>query len=166
MKTMKYTSLLFAALLAGACCISCDDACEYEDTKTSNPTFGTEHPESLANTFWVRTGIKKNAYGEEVQGFVESMDFITADSVIVKMSEGATAGTWTDDSNTDKVPAYEYTYSDVTGKLEVLKTIVDEKGKVSKSSLFTGIANSGKKNVLTIAHYGDTPVQSYLVKQW
>ena len=153
---------------------SCDDANEYGDTNTDNPSWvdnytdslSIAHPESLSGTTWVRgTGMKKNAYGEEVQGFVERISFVSADSVSVKMSQGVTEGTWVDESNTEYVPYYEYTYSNVTGKVEILKRIVDDKGKVSKSPIFTGIAVDGKQQVLTVAHYGDTPVQTYLVKQ-
>ena len=124
------------------------------------------HPESLASTRWVRgSGIKKNAYGQEIQGFVESLNFVSADSVAVKMSEGVTAGTWVDESNTDATPYYEYTYAANTGKIEILKRVIDDKGKVSKSAIFTGVAVSGSREVITIAHFGDTPVQSYLIKQ-
>lgn len=115
---------------------------------------------------WVRgAGMKFNAYGEEIQGFVESMDFFCADSVIVKMSEGCTAGTWVDDSNTESTPCYEYTYSASSGTVKVLKRVTNEKGAVSKTEIFTAVANIGKKNVMTVVHYGDTPVQSYLVKE-
>ena len=153
---------------------SCDDANEYEDTNTDNPSWvdgytdslSIAHPESVANTTWVRgTGMKTNAYGEEIQGFVESLAFVSADSVAVKMSEGKTSGTWVDESNTANQPYYEYTYSNATGKFEILKRVIDEKGKVSKSAIFTGVAVSGKKEVITIAHFGDTPVQTYLVRQ-
>ena len=153
---------------------SCGDANEYEDTFTDNPSWvdgyndslKIAHPESVANTRWVRAnGLKINAYGEEVQGFVEKLDFVSADSVAVTMSQGATEGTWVDESNTAALPYYEYTYSSTTGRIEILKRVVDDKGKVSKSAIFTGVAVIGKREVLTIAHYGDTPVQSYLVKQ-
>lgn len=161
--------LVGVALLA-----SCGDANEYEDAWTDNPSFVQNyndsieiaHPESVANTMWVRgKGIKKNVYGQDVQGFVESLNFVSADSVAVKMSQGATEGTWTDESNTEKNPYYEYTYSPVTGRVDVLKRVVDDKGKVSKSSIFTGIAVSGSQEVMTVVHFGDTPVQTYLVKQ-
>lgn len=175
MKTFRMTMIAAMALLFGAgLASSCGDANEYEDANTDNPswvknyndTMKIAHPESLASTIWVRgTDIKKNAYGKEVQGFVESLRFITADSVAVKMSQGATEGVWVDDSNTERTPYYEYTYSNTTGRVEILKTTKDDKGKVSKTSIFTGVAVSGKQEVLTIAHYGDTPVQSYLVKQ-
>ena len=66
---------------------------------------------------------------------------------------------------TSNLPYYEYTYSNTTGRVEILKRVVDDKGKVSKSAIFTGVAVSGKREVLTVVHYGDTPVQSYLVKQ-
>ncbi|MCR5395238.1 MAG: hypothetical protein K6E86_07585 [Bacteroidales bacterium] len=172
---MKYCKLIIGLLFASATMwTACDDACEYLDTDTSNPSWvqgyeeGDEvsHPESMANTVWTRgSGLKYNAYGEEVQGFVESMNFFCADSVIVVMSEGCTSGTWTDESNTEKVPCYEYTYSVATGTVQVLKSSKDDSGKVSKSVIFTGVATQGKKEVLTVCHFGDTPVQSYLVKQ-
>lgn len=152
---------------------SCDDANEYEDANTTNPSWvnnyndstAVAHPETLANTKWVRgTGIKLNAYGQDVQGFVESLDFVSADSVIVKMSQGATEGIWVDDSNTEKLPLYEYDYSSATGKLKI-KQRVENKGKVTKNDIFEGIAVSGQKEVITIVHYGDTPAQTYLVRQ-
>ena len=100
-----------------------------------------------------------------MQGFVESLNFISADSVAVKMSQGTTEGTWTDDSNTEKLPYYEYTYNSGTGSVQILKRTVNDKGAVSKTAIFSGVAVSGTKEVLTLIHYGDTPVQSYLVKQ-
>ena len=153
---------------------SCGDANEFEDVNTDNPSWvngytdslSIAHPESIANTTWVRgTGLKTNAYGEEIQGFVESLSFVSADSVAVKMSEGKTSGTWVDESNTANLPYYEYSYSNTTGRIEILKRVVDDKGKVSKSAIFTGVAVSGKQEVITIAHFGDTPVQTYLVRQ-
>jgi len=163
-----------AVLTMGLTIASCDDANEYEDARTDNPSWVNgyndslkiAHPETLANTIWVRgTGIKKNAYGEDVQGFVESLNFVSADSVSVKMSQGVTEGTWTDESNTEKTPLYEYKYSNVTGTVEILKRVVNDKGAVTKSTIFTGVAVEGKQTMLTIVHYGDTPVQTYLVKQ-
>jgi len=174
MKTFRKSIIFAVALTIGVCLTSCGDANEYEDTNTANPSWvdkytdslNIAHPESVANTSWVRaTGMKKNAYGEEIQGFVASLDFVSADSVAVQMSEGTTSGTWLDESNTADLPYYEYTYSNVTGKIEILKRVVDEKGKVSKSTIFTGVAVSGKQEVITIAHFGDTPVQTYLVKK-
>lgn len=175
MKTLKNTMIAMAALFMGAAiATSCGDANEFEDTNTDNPSWVDNyndsltipHPESLASTKWVRgTGLKTNAYGEDVQGFVESLTFVSADSVAVKMSQGTTTGTWVDESNTEYLPYYEYTYAANTGKLEILKRVEDDKGKVSKTAIFTGVAVSGKKEVLTIAHFGDTPVQSYLVKE-
>ena len=157
------------ALLMGVSMTSCSDANEYGDTNTNNPSWanGTfTHPETVANTQWVRgTGLKVNAYGQEIQGFVESLDFVSEDSVAVKMSQGVTEGTWVDESNTEKLPYYEYVYSSATGKVQILKRVVDDKGKVSKTEIFTGVAVSGTQQVMTVTHYGDTPVQSYLVKQ-
>ena len=134
--------------------------------KGYNDSLKISHPESVANTKWVRSnGLKKNVYGEEVQGFVESLDFVSADSVAVKMSQGTTEGTWTDESNTESQPYYEYTYSATTGRLDILKLVRDEKGNISKSAVFEGIAVSGQQDIITLVHYGDTPVQTYLVKQ-
>ena len=172
---MKTLIISIAAIAATAATIaSCSDANEYEDTNTSNPSWVNRyndstkvaHPESLANTKWTRgKGLKVNAYGEEIQGFVESLDFVTEDSVSVKMSEGTTKGTWKDDSNTEKTPRYEYTYSNVTGAISILKLTKDDKGTVSKTTIFSGVATSEKKEVITIAHFGDTPLQTYLVKE-
>ena len=171
---MKKTMMACMAALMGVGMVSCGDANEYEDARTDNPSWvdhytdslNIPHPESIANTKWVRgTGIKKNVYGEEIQGFVESLNFVSADSVVVKMSEGTTSGTWVDDSNTEAQPYYEYKYSNVTGTVEILKETRDEKGAVSKTTIFTGVAVSDKKDMMTIVHYGDTPVQTYLVKQ-
>ena len=62
---------------------SCSDANEYEDAYTNNPSWvdgytdslKIAHPQTLANTSWVRgSGLKVNAYGEDIQGFVESMN--------------------------------------------------------------------------------------------
>ena len=72
---------------------ACSDANEYEDANTDNPswvngyndTLKIAHPQSLAGTRWIRaTGVKKDVYGNEVQGFVESLNFVSADSVAVK----------------------------------------------------------------------------------
>ena len=149
---------------------SCSEANEYEDTNTNNPTWSendsTKHPASLANTKYVRaSGMKYNAMGQEIQGFVESVEFVSADSVKVTMKPGCTEGTWVDDSNTDKLPHYYYTYSATTGTVTIIKMVKDDKGKVSPSNIFLGTATSGKQELITIVHYGDTPVQTYLVKQ-
>jgi hypothetical protein len=153
---------------------SCSDANEYEDAYTNNPSWvegytdslKIAHPESLASTRWVRgTGLKVNAYGEEVQGFVESLNFVSADSVSVKMSQGTTEGTWTDESNTESTPLYEYKYNNATGTVDILKRVVNDKGAVTKQTIFQGIAVEGKQTVLTVVHYGDSPIQTYLVKQ-
>lgn len=175
MKAYKIMTMAAMALLFGAgMASSCSDANEYEDNNTDNPSWvkgyndslQIAHPETLANTVWTRaSGLKKNAYGEEVQGFIESLTFITADSVSVKMSQGVTEGTWKDESNTESLPYYEYTYSPTTGNLEILKLVRDEKGNISKSAVFVGVATSGEKEILTVVHYGDSPVQTYLVRQ-
>ena len=166
--------IAMAALLMGVAVASCSDANEYEDTNTANPTWvkgytdslKIAHPETVAGTRWVRaSGLKTNAFGQEVQGFVESVSFVSADSASVKMSKGVTEGTWVDESNTDALPYYEYTYSNITGKVEILKQTKNDKGAITKSAIFTGIVVSGDREVLTLAHFGDTPVQTYLVKQ-
>ena len=168
----KTTIMACMAVLMGAGFASCTDANEYEDAKTSNPSWvdnytdslDIQHPETLANTKWVRgTGLKVNVYGEEIQGFVESLDFISADAVAVKMSEGTTSGQWVDDSNTEDCPYYEYTY--ISGKLTILKETKQDNGSTTKDPIFIGYAVLGKQEVLTICHYSDSPVQTYLVKQ-
>ena len=154
---------------------SCTDANEYDDSNTNNPTWSdndsTAHPASLDNTLWVRArGIKHNVYGEEILGFVDTVKFVSTDSVYVKMSEYTPdsvkiEGTWVDDSNTKKLPHYYYTYSATTGTVTIIKMVKDDNGKVSPSNLFLGTAISGKQELITIVHFGDTPVQTYLVKQ-
>ena len=167
MNTIKKSIFAVFAVVAGlSLTTACSDANEYENANTNNPAWSGSHPEELTGTKWVRgSGIKFNAYGEEIQGFVESLNFAKADSVAVKMSQGVTEGTWVDESNTSALPYYEYTYSKNTRKLEILKRVVDDKGKVSKTAIFTGVAVSGTSEVITLSHFGDTPVQTYLVKQ-
>ena len=175
MKIFRMTMIAATALLLGAgLASSCSDANEYEDANTNNPswvngyndTLKVAHPESLDGTKWFRAdGRKYSAFGQQVQGFVESLDFARPDSVAVKMSQGTTEGTWTDESNTENLPYYEYSYSAKTGRLDILKLVRDEKGNISKSAVFEGIAVSGQQDVITLVHYGDTPVQTYLVKQ-
>ena len=165
MKTFKLSIMSVMMLLAGVCLTSCSDANEYEDANTNNPAWAGSHPQELTGTKWVRaTGIKTNAYGQEVQGFIESLDFVKADSVAVKMSKGTTEGTWVDDSNTEKLPLYEYSYSTTTGRIQILQR-VDNKGKITKNAIFVGVAVSGQPETITMVHYGDTPAQTYLVKQ-
>lgn len=176
MKIFNKSVWMGAALLVAAGFTACEDANEFEDARTDNPSWVEDytdslviaHPDSLAGQVWVRgTGIKFNAHGEEVQGYVESMDFYTKDSVVVTMSEGVTKGTMgADDSNTYENP-YEYQYVSETGDLKVLKMVTDEKGTVSKVTLFSGVAVSGTKHgdMLTVVHYGDTPAQTYLVRK-
>ena len=124
------------------------------------------HPESLDGTKWLRAdGRKYSAFGQQVQGFVESLDFARPDSVAVKMSQGTTEGTWTDESNTEKTPLYEYKYNSATGSVEIVKLVKNDKGAVTKPVIFQGVAVEGKQTVLTIVHYGDSPIQTYLVKQ-
>ena len=175
MKTFKKSIFAALAVVAGiSLTTACGDANEYEDAFTDNPSWvegytdslQIAHPESLANTRWVRgSGLKTNAYGVEVQGFVESLNFVSADSVSVKMSQGATEGTWVDESNNERTPLYEYKYNSKTGSMEILKRVVNDKGAVTKQTIFQGIAVDGKQTVLTVVHYGDSPIQTYLVKQ-
>ena len=172
----KFKKSIFAAfaVVAGiSLTTACSDANEFEDTNTNNKSWvinyndsmAVPHPETLASTKWVRgTGIKQNAYGQEVQGFVESLDFVSADSVAVKMSQGTTEGTWVDDSNTEKLPLYEYSYSESTGRIQILQR-TENKGTVTKKAIFVGVAVSGQQEAITMVHYGDTPSQTYLVKQ-
>ena len=118
MKTISKKHLIGLSVIIGSLSFSvaltsCGDANEYEDAFTDNPswvdgytdTLKIAHPETMANTKWVRgTGLKKNVFGQEVQGFVESLNFVSADSVSVKMSQGVTEGVWVDDSNNEKTP--------------------------------------------------------------
>jgi hypothetical protein len=168
MNTIKKSIFAVFAVVAGlSLTTACSDANEYENANTNNPAWSGSHPEDLTGTKWVRgSGIKYNAYGQEVQGFVESLDFVKADSVAVKMSEGITSGTWKDDSNTEGTPYYEYKYSNVTGTVEILMESKNDKGAVTKTTIFTGVAViSGTKEIITLSHFGDIPVQTYLVKQ-
>lgn len=167
MNTIKKSIFAVFAVVAGlSLTTACSDANEYENANTNNPAWSGSHPAELTGTKWVRgSGIKYNAYGQEVQGFVESLDFVKADSVAVKMSQGTTEGVWTDHSNTESTPLYEYTYSDATGAIQILQRTVNDKGAVSKTPIFSGVAVSGTKEVLTIVHYTDTPAQTYMVKQ-
>ena len=182
MKQFKMSILLVAALVV--CAFSaCSDANEYADADTNNPSWVPSyndstvvpHPESLAGTTWVRgTGLKYNAYGEEVQGFVESLVFETDSSyVTVRMSEGVTKSdntvfVWKNKPTTGEEfteDLYEYSYSSVTGRIEILGLVKADNGQVSKQTLFSGTAVTGTQNVITIAHFGDTPIQTYLVRK-
>lgn len=163
MKTFRNITMAAVALLMGISFTACSDANEYKDANTTNPSFSNSHPESVVNTKWVRgSGIKFNSKGQEIQGFVESIEFISEAEAVVKMSQGVTEGTWLDESNTEANPTYKYTYSNTTGNIEIKKTVKDDKGKVSDVEVFKGVTTD---NILTIAHYGDVPVQTYLVKQ-
>lgn len=162
-----------ATLIMGLAIASCGDANEFGDTQTNNPSFtngytddaSVSHPASLSGTVWERgTGIKVNAYGEDIQGFVESIEFVSDDACIVKMSQGATAGTWVDESNNEDTPQYEYTYSETSGAISIINSVKNDKGAISKVTLFSGVAVSGDKDIITIVHFGDTPVQTYLVR--
>lgn len=178
MKTLKIFAL---AALTAVSLGSCSDACDYLDAETDNPSWVNDykegsavaHPETLAGTVWSRqSGLKTNAYGEDVQGFVESINFVSEDSCSVKMSEpqfpahfNASFITWVDESNDEATPLYAYAYSDVTGAFTVKKTEIDDKGKVSLKEIFSGVAVADSRNVITVAHFGDTPTQSYLEKK-
>ncbi|MBQ0075273.1 MAG: hypothetical protein KBT34_13915 [Prevotella sp.] len=176
MKAIKKSIFAIAALFIGACFAACSDANEYEETNTANPSFVNgyndslkiQHPDSLTNTYWARTaGVKVNAYGEEVQGYVESLQFTTGDEVIVKMSEGslpesiknASTTTWNDESGT-----YEYQYNPSTGAVDIKKVEVVNK-KTTKTTLFSAVVTIGTSEVLIVSHFGDNPVQSYLTRQ-
>ena len=163
MKTFRNITMAAVSLLMGISFTACSDANEYKDANTTNPSFSNSHPESVANTKWVRgSGIKFNSKGQEIQGFVESMDFISETEVVVKMSQGVTeSSTWLDESNTEALPAYLYEYSSTTGTLVVNKRIT-ENNKTYDVEVFRGVVTD---NILTIAHYGDVPLQTYLVKQ-
>lgn len=173
-KTFRKIIVASMAILVGVSFTSCGDANDYKDAYTDNPSWvgnytddeNVSHPDELTGTKWVRgTGIKTNVYGEEIQGFVESLDFVKSDSVIVVMSQGATEGTWVDDSNTEDVPKYEYAYSNITGKFEIMKEVKDSKGNKTKSKILIGVAVNGQQQGITVVHYGDTPIQTYLIRQ-
>lgn len=176
MKLFNKSFLAGATLLLAVGLVACEDACEYDDSKTDNPSWVNgytdslqiAHPDSLAGQVWVRgEGIKFNAYGEEVQGYVESMEFFSKDSMFVTMSKGVTAGTMgVDHSNTRENP-YKYEYVKETGNLNVVQTVIDDKGRRSEVTIFSGIAVSDTKfgDMLTVVHYGDTPAQTYLVRK-
>lgn len=173
MKLFDKTILAGAAMLTLALGFTaCEDANEYEDAWTNNPSWANSgevaHPESLGGTIWLRgRGIKFNAYGEEIQGFVESLEFVADNAVVVKMSQGKTEGTMgADETNTADNP-YECEYVKETGSLKIKKEYVDDKGNHSKKTIFEGVVVSGTKygDMITLAHYGDTPVQTYLVRK-
>lgn len=173
MNKIKKSIFAAFAMVAGiSLTTACTDANEYEDFNSDNPSWVNNyndsttvpHPETLANTSWVRGDIKTNAYGQTVQGFVKSLKFVSEDSVEVKMSQGTTEGTWVDDSNTEKLPLYEYSYSTTTGRIQILQR-TENKGTVTKKAIFVGVAVSGQQEIITMVHYGDTPSQTYLVKQ-
>lgn len=174
MKIFRKSMIAMAVLTMGLTIASCGDANEFEDANTNNPSWvngytddaSVAHPESLSGTAWVRgTGLKLNAYGEDIQGFVESIYFVNDTECEVKMSQGTTQGTWVNESNDEETPYYEYTYSDASGAISIIRNVKNDKGAVSKVVIFSGMAVSGTKEVITIIHYGDTPVQTYLVKQ-
>lgn len=171
--------IAMAALTMGLTIASCGDANDFEDAYTNNPSWvsgytddaSVSHPESLSGTLWTRgTGLKLNAYGQDVQGFVESIEFVNETECVVKMSKmesSASSETWVyvDESNNEETPTYEYTYSDASGAISIIRNVENDKGAISKVTIFSGVAVSGTQEVITIVHYGDTPVQTYLVKQ-
>ncbi len=174
MEIFRNTMIALVALTAGLTIASCGDANEFADTNTAplswvdnyTDSLKISHPETLVNTRWVRSaGLKKDVYGNEVQGFIESLNFVREDSVVVVMSQGATEGTWVDESNTEAIPMYEYSYSSKTGSIEIKKVAKDDKGNLTKKNIIVGVAVSGKQEGITAVHYGDIPVQTYLVKQ-
>ena len=173
MKALKKSIFALLAILMGVCFTACSDANEYEDSYTDNMAWGSLHPKSLEGTSWVRAnGAKVNAYGEEVQGFVEAVNFISETECVVKMSKGIVPESmknsvvWVDDSNTEDLPFYEYNYNNTTGEINIMKVTTDSKGKVSKTSLFIAVANIGGFGpMMTVSHFGDTPSQSYLTKK-
>lgn len=156
--------------------VACEDANEFEDVRTDNQSWVNgytdsleiAHPDSLSQTEWVRgEGIKFNAYGEEIQGYVANIVFFSMDSCYVTLSQGKTEGVMgNNDSNTRENP-YKYTYTDVTGVVQIFKTVIDDKGRRSEVGIFEGVAVSGTKrgDMLTVVHYGDTPAQTYLVRK-
>lgn len=168
MKALKKSIFAFAAILMGVCMTACSDANEYGDANTTNPSMGDSHPESIENSTWVRAqGAKFNAYGEEIQGYVDTLKFISDTEVIVSMSEGKIPESMkptkqmVDDSNNESNPTYEYTYNNINGEIDIQKVTVNSKGAVSKTTLFLGVA-AGK--YVVVSHFGDTPSQSYLVQ--
>lgn len=175
MKLFKKLIPAGAAALLAVGFAACEDACDYDDVRTDNPswvkdytdTLTIAHPDSLTGWVWVRgEGIKYNAYGEEIQGYVESIEFFSKDSCIVTQSQGTTAGTMgADDTNTRENP-YKYYYTNVTGTLNIVKTVTNDKGILSEVTLISGTAVSGTKygDLLTVCHFGDTPAQTYLVR--
>ena len=98
--------IAMAALTMGLTIASCGDANDFEDAYTNNPSWvsgytddaSVSHPESLSGTLWTRgTGLKLNAYGQDVQGFVESIEFVNETECVVKMSKmesSASSETW------------------------------------------------------------------------
>lgn len=193
MKVLKKYIFAVAAIAMGACFTACSDANEYEDANTSNPSWvqdyndslKIQHPESIAGTKWVRnTSLKTNAYGQEICGYVESVDFFNADSVAIIMSDTLANGkkincdangkaifstaTWKNESNTKANPGYIYTYNPTSGAIDIVKTSTDSKGKVTKTTVFSAVVvtgTNGKPTVLTVSHTTDTPIQSYLTQQ-
>lgn len=183
MKTFKKSVLAIFAVAVAAVFTACSDANEYGDSNTTNPTWGSEHPASISGSVWNRTaGLKTNAYGQDVMGYVASVDFYREDSCIVAMSDKDANGNkintdaqgkdlfstavWVDDSNSESLPRYSYEYNETSGALSIFKVTYDSKNKATKTVVFTGVvAESNGKAVMTISHTSDTPSQTYLVKK-
>jgi len=183
MKIFKKSVLAILAVSLAATFTACSDANEYGDANTSNPSWGINHPASISGSVWNRTaGLKKNAYGQDVMGYVASVDFYMADSCIVAMSDkdanGKTINTdangnaifptsvWVDDSNNESLPRYNYEYNETSGALSIFKVTYDSKNKATKTVVFTGVVSeSNGKTVMTIFHASDTPSQTYLTKK-
>ena len=158
MKNNMKTIWSAAILVLGLGLTSCSDANEYEDSYTDNPQYAEQYPESIDGTTWVRgTGMKYSALGEEIQGFVDTLQFFSADSVYVKMSQGVTNGTWTNESG-----KFKYVYSSKDGVVEIKKK---SDPKVNSFSGRAIIAAHNNKDVIILSHFGDTPSQTYLVKE-
>lgn len=192
MKVLKKYFIAVAAIVMGTCFTACSDANEFEDANTANPSWvdgytdslKIQHPESIEGTVWERTaGLKYNAYGQNVMGYVESLAFYNADSVVVKMSDVDANGnkinvdadgkaifetaTWKDESNTKKNPAYLYEYNPASGAISIISATTDSKGKVTKTTIFSAVVvtrGEGQPAVLTISHTTDTPVQTYMTQ--
>ncbi len=178
MKVLKNIVPAFLALLATTAFVACNDANEYEDTNTDpysavtgyNDSLTIEHPSTLSGTTWLRaSGLNVNAYGEDVQGYIESVQFIDETYCVVVMSEPdnpssiSNSATWLDESNTDDDPNYEYNYSSANGSVDIYSYVEDSKGNISRTNIMSGSVVIGNQTVLSIAHFGDTPQTSYLL---
>ncbi len=177
MKILKNIVPAFLALLATTAFVACNDANEYEDTNTDpysavtnyNDSLTIAHPETLSGTTWQRTnGINVNVYGENVQGYIESVQFIDDTYCVVTMSEPedipssiSNSATWLDETTTEDAP-YEYAYSNVTGSVDIYSYVEDSKGNKSRTNIISGVAVNGNQTILSLSHFGDVPQTSYL----